>query len=65
VCVLPEHRNRHLGEHLIQSCQDALASMGAKELTLTVTEANSRAVALYKRLGFEQHMIFDAFVWEG
>ena len=65
VCVLPEYRNRHLGEHLIQSCHDALASTGATALTLTVTEANSRAVALYKRLGFEQHTIFDAFVWEG
>jgi ribosomal protein S18 acetylase RimI-like enzyme len=65
VCVMPEHRNRHLGEHLIQSCHDALASSGARHLTLTVTEANSRAVALYKRLGFEQHTIFDAFVWEG
>ncbi len=65
VCVLPEYRNRHLGEHLIRSCHDALASTGATKLTLTVTEANARAVALYKRLGFEQHTIFDAFVWEG
>ena len=65
VCVLPEHRNRHLGEHLIQACHDSLANAGARQLTLTVTEANSRAVALYKRLGFEQHSIFDAFVWEG
>ena len=65
VCVLPEHRNRHLGEHLIQACHDSLASSGARQLTLTVTEANARAVALYRRLGFEQHAIFDAFVWEG
>jgi ribosomal protein S18 acetylase RimI-like enzyme len=65
VCVLPEYRNRHLGEHLIRSCHDALAATGAGHLTLTVTEANSRAVALYRRLGFEQHSIFDAFVWEG
>lgn len=65
VCVLPEYRNRHLGEHLICSCHDALAASGAEQLTLTVTEANARAVALYKRLGFEQHTVFDAFVWEG
>jgi ribosomal protein S18 acetylase RimI-like enzyme len=33
-------------------------------LSLTVTEANARAVELYKRLGYETKRIFDAFVWE-
>ncbi len=65
VCVLPEYRDRHLGELLIRSCHDALQQSGASQLTLTVTEANARAVALYRRLGFNQHKVFDAFVWEG
>jgi ribosomal protein S18 acetylase RimI-like enzyme len=34
-------------------------------LSLTVTEANTRAVALYRRLQFESKRIFDAFVWQG
>jgi ribosomal protein S18 acetylase RimI-like enzyme len=34
-------------------------------LSLTVTEANTRAVALYRRLNFDTQRIFDAFVWEG
>jgi ribosomal protein S18 acetylase RimI-like enzyme len=34
-------------------------------LSLTVTEANTRAVALYSRLDFDTKRIFDAFVWEG
>jgi hypothetical protein len=29
-----------------------------------VTEANSRAVDLYRRLGFDLRRVFDAFVWE-
>jgi ribosomal protein S18 acetylase RimI-like enzyme len=29
-----------------------------------VTEANTRAVELYIRLGFEKKRVFDAFVWE-
>ena len=31
----------------------------------TVTEANNRAIALYKRIGFVSNRVFDAFVWEG
>lgn len=65
VCIVPEYRDRHLGEQLIRRCHDSLAATGATQLTLTVTEANSRAVALYKRLGFTEHKVFDAFVWEG
>jgi ribosomal protein S18 acetylase RimI-like enzyme len=34
-------------------------------LSLTVTEANKRAVELYLHLGFETKRVFDAFVWEG
>ena len=34
-------------------------------LSLTVTEANARAVELYKRLGYRIDRVFDAFVWEG
>jgi len=34
-------------------------------LSLTVTEANARAVALYRRLNFDTKRIFDALVWEG
>ena len=34
-------------------------------VSLTVTEANDRAIALYKRIGFESTRVFDAFVWEG
>jgi len=34
-------------------------------LSLTVTEANTRAVALYRRLNFDSKRVFDAFVWQG
>jgi hypothetical protein len=30
-----------------------------------VTEANVRAVELYRRLNFDIKRVFDAFVWEG
>jgi ribosomal protein S18 acetylase RimI-like enzyme len=34
-------------------------------LSLTVTDANAGAVALYRRLKFESKRVFDAFVWHG
>ncbi len=65
VCLRPESRDRGLGERLIQSCHEAVRQHNGRALSLTVTSANARAVALYQRLGFAIRHIFDAFVWEG
>ena len=65
VCVLPEHRSRGLGELLIAATVGNLRLRNFSLLSLTVTEANTRAVALYQRLGFGINRVFDAFVWEG
>ena len=65
VCVLPEHRSRGIGESLLAATEGNLRKRNFALLSLTVTEANARAVALYRRLGFDTQRIFDAFVWEG
>ena len=65
VCVLPEFRQHGLGEALIDCTTGNLRKRNFSMLSLTVTEANVRAVELYLRLGFEKKRIFDAFVWEG
>jgi len=65
VCVLPEYRSRGIGESLLAATAGRLRKRGFSMLSLTVTEANSRAVALYRRLNFESKRVFDAFVWEG
>lgn len=65
VCVLPEYRSRRLGESLLGAAVNNLRRRKFSMLSLTVTEANTRAVALYRRLSFETKRIFDAFVWEG
>jgi len=64
VCLVPEHRGQGLGEGLLACTYDALRNRKFNLLTLTVTEANNRAVDLYRRLGFETRRVFDAFVWE-
>ena len=65
VCVLPEYRSAGLGEVMLAASTRNLRGRGFHFISLTVTEANDRAIALYKRIGFETARIFDAFVWEG
>jgi ribosomal protein S18 acetylase RimI-like enzyme len=65
VCVLPEYRGQLIGESLMAATTLELRRRRFKALSLTVTEANARAVALYQRLGFDIVRVFDAFVWEG
>jgi len=65
VCLLPEYRGEGIGESLLAHTCRALRNRKFKLLTLTVTEANHRAVDLYRKLGFEARRVFDAFVWEG
>ncbi len=65
VCVLPEYRSAGLGEAMMAASTRNLRGRGFRFISLTVTEANDRAIALYKRIGFETARVFDAFVWEG
>ncbi|MBZ5648447.1 MAG: GNAT family N-acetyltransferase [Acidobacteriia bacterium] len=65
VCVVPEHRGRQIGESLMAASTAELRRRKFSALSLTVTEANHRAVELYKWLGFDVIRVFDAFVWEG
>ena len=65
ICVLPEFRSRGIGEALLERTVSNLRKRHFQTLSLTVTEANTRAVELYQRLGFSTQRIFDAFVWEG
>ena len=65
VCVLPEHRGKKIGLALLEASAEELRKRSFKTLSLTVTEANERAVDLYRQLGFSVARVFDAFVWEG
>ncbi len=65
VCLVPEYRRQGIGENLIACTCNSLRNRNFNLLSLTVTEMNSHAVELYKRLGFIEVRVFDAFVWEG
>jgi len=65
VCLVPEYRGLGLGGGLLACTCNNLQNRKFNLLTLTVTEANHRAVDLYRKLGFETKRVFDALVWEG
>ena len=62
---LPEYRSAGLGVVLLAATTRSLRERGFKAISLTVTQANDRAIALYQRIGYDSVRIFDAFVWEG
>jgi ribosomal protein S18 acetylase RimI-like enzyme len=65
VCTLPEYRSAGLGAALLAATTRSLRERGFRAISLTVTQANDRAIALYERIGYDSLRVFDAFVWEG
>jgi len=65
LCVLPEYRSHGIGQSLLAATAVNLQQRNFSTLSLTVTEANTHAVDLYRYLGFDIKRVFDAFVWEG
>jgi len=64
LCVAPSHRGRGLGQVLLGHVMRSLARIRTAAITLTVTEANRPAVALYQNTGFHIRHRFDAMVLE-
>lgn len=65
ICTAPAARSLGLGERLLRESLRQLALNGCESATLTVTGSNSRAIALYEKLGFHIVQRFPAYVWEG
>ena len=63
VCVHPNYRRKGLARMLLQIAGAQFQHQGMTEITLTVTEANTRAVELYKEEGYEVTHSFNAAVW--
>lgn len=64
ICVAPSLRGYGLGELLLNYCATQAAHRGLTSLSLTVTEANTRAETLYRNNGFVSRHRFDAMVWD-
>jgi ribosomal protein S18 acetylase RimI-like enzyme len=64
LCVTPAARGSGLGYELLRRSVEELRRAGARRISLTVTRANTEAVRLYERCGFEELRRFYAYVWE-
>jgi ribosomal protein S18 acetylase RimI-like enzyme len=64
LCVLPEYRRRGLARMLLTLASSCFLRQGIAEVSLTVTEANSEAIELYRAEGYECTHSFDATVWQ-
>ena len=64
LCIVPKAQGAGLGYELLGRAVEALQLAGAKRITLTVTTANTEAVRLYERCGFQEMRKFFAYVWE-
>jgi len=54
LAVSPDFRGRGIGEMLVRGVLDAFAAKGASEAMMHVSPANGGALALYRKLGFEE-----------
>ena len=63
LCIRPPYRRRGLARMLLHIAATEFWRLGVSEISLTVTEDNSRAVALYQSEAYDCRHAFDAAVW--
>jgi len=64
LCVHPEFRRRGVARMLLTLASSCFLRQGVSEISLTVTEANTKAIELYRAEGFGCPHSFDATVWQ-
>ncbi len=63
LCVHPEFRRRGFARMLLTLASSCFLRQGVTEISLTVTEANTEAIDLYRAEGYDIAHRFDASVW--
>jgi ribosomal protein S18 acetylase RimI-like enzyme len=64
LCVHPDFRRHGIARMLLSVAGSHFMRQGVSEISLTVTEANSGAIALYQSEGYDCIHTFDAAVWQ-
>ncbi|MBO1437967.1 GNAT family N-acetyltransferase [Meiothermus sp. CFH 77666] len=61
--LLPEARGRGLGEQLLRAHLGCLRDRGVCGVQLSTTEENTAALALYRKLGFQEYARWESPLW--
>lgn len=64
LCVHPDFRRHGIARMLLAIAASQFMHQGVSEISLTVTEANTHAIALYESEDYERIHTFDAAVWQ-
>jgi ribosomal protein S18 acetylase RimI-like enzyme len=64
LCVHPKYRRHGFARMLLSVAAGQFIRQGVSEISLTVTEANTQAIALYESEGYDCAHMFDAAVWQ-
>jgi ribosomal protein S18 acetylase RimI-like enzyme len=64
LCVHPDFRRHGIARMLLSVAGSHFVRQGVSEISLTVTEANTGAIALYQSEGYDCVHSFDAAVWQ-
>jgi ribosomal protein S18 acetylase RimI-like enzyme len=64
LCVHPDYRRRGMARMLLTLAASCFLRLGVTEISLTVTEANTEAIELYRDEGYDCAHRFDASVWQ-
>lgn len=63
--ILPEYRENGIGKNILRQVIDLSKVYGYKKIELDVLKSNSRAIHVYKSLGFvETNIVFGGFMWK-
>jgi len=63
--IIPEFRNRKLGQQLLRFVIDDLKSKGYSEFTIGVEDGNENAIHLYSKFGFSKSISRRKEFYEG
>ncbi len=64
LCVHPDFRRHGIARMLLSVAGSHFMRQGVSEISLTVTEANTGAIELYRSEGYDCIHTFDAAVWQ-
>jgi len=65
LAVLEEHRGKGVGSRLLSAIMEAMMRYGCRESFLEVRKSNTKAIALYRKMGYEVTKCITGYYMDG